>query len=153
MTEQTTEERQASHRLPRTVEPRRYELVISPDLDRATFRGEEQIDVVVHEATEEIVLNALELTVEWAELVSETGSVLSGNVRLDEESGRAVIALSAEATPGPWTLRTSFSGTINDKLHEPVERVSVDAPAGPFRAGTSPTARPSSRSRSWSIGT
>ncbi|TMM17596.1 MAG: M1 family metallopeptidase [Actinobacteria bacterium] len=116
MTEQTTEERQASHRLPRTVEPRRYELVISPDLDRATFRGEEQIDVVVHEATEEIVLNALELTVEWAELVSETGSVLSGNVRLDEESGRAVIALSAEATPGPWTLRTSFSGTINDKL-------------------------------------
>jgi puromycin-sensitive aminopeptidase len=116
VTQQTSEERETSHRLPRNVEPRRYELVISPDLDRATFRGEEQVQVVVHEATSQIILNALELAIESADLVSDTGSVLSGRVELEEESGRAAIALSAEATPGPWTLRTRFSGTINDKL-------------------------------------
>jgi puromycin-sensitive aminopeptidase len=116
VTQQTSEQRETSHRLPRTVEPRRYELVISPDLGRATFSGEEQVDVVVHETTTQIVLNALELTIASAELVSPTGLVLSGSVELDEESGRAVIALSAEAAPGPWTLRTTFSGTINDKL-------------------------------------
>ncbi|HWC38779.1 MAG TPA: M1 family metallopeptidase, partial [Acidimicrobiales bacterium] len=116
MTQQTTEERETSHRLPRAVEPRRYELVISPDLRAATFDGEERVDVVVHETTREIVLNALELTIDSAELVSPTGSVLSGGVELDEEAGRAVIRLSADAAPGPWTLRTTFSGTINDKL-------------------------------------
>jgi puromycin-sensitive aminopeptidase len=116
VTQQTTEERETSHRLPRTVEPRRYELVISPDLRAATFSGGEQVDVVVHETTREIVLNALELAIESAELVSPTGSALPGSVALDEEAGRAVITLSADATPGPWTLRTTFSGTINDKL-------------------------------------
>jgi puromycin-sensitive aminopeptidase len=116
VTQQTSEARETPHRLPRSVEPRRYELVISPDLGRATFTGEERVEVLVHEATARIVLNALELAIESAELVGETGSVLSGNVELDEESGRAEIALSAEATPGPWTLRTRFSGTINDKL-------------------------------------
>jgi puromycin-sensitive aminopeptidase len=116
VTQQASEDRETSHRLPRSVEPRRYELVISPDLGRATFAGEEQVEVMVHEATSQVVVNALELAIESAELVSEAGSVLSGSVQLDEESGRAVIALSAEATPGQWTLRTRFSGTINDKL-------------------------------------
>jgi puromycin-sensitive aminopeptidase len=116
VTQQTTEQRETSHRLPRTVEPRRYELVISPDLNASTFRGEEQVDVVVHETTREIVLNALELAIESAELVNGAGSVLSGSVELDEEAGRAVITFSADAAPGPWTLRTTFSGTINDKL-------------------------------------
>jgi puromycin-sensitive aminopeptidase len=116
VSQSTSQQQATSHRLPRSVEPRRYELVISPDLGRATFSGEEQVEVLVHEATAQVVLNALELGIESAELVSETGSVLSGSVELDEESGRAVIALSAEASPGPWTLRTTFSGTINDKL-------------------------------------
>ena len=100
MTQQTSEAPETAHRLPRSIEPRRYGLVISPDLSRATFRGEEEVDVVVHEATNEIVLNAQELEVESADLVSQSGSVISGSVQLDEDSGRAVIALSADATPG-----------------------------------------------------
>ena len=49
------------YRLPRVVEPERYDLTLTPDLEAATFAGEERVLVRVHEATTEVVLNAAEL--------------------------------------------------------------------------------------------
>ena len=49
------------YRLPRTVVPSRYALHLEPDLANATFAGRVEIAVTVHEAVEEIVLNAAEL--------------------------------------------------------------------------------------------
>ena len=51
-------------RLPTTVAPSRYDLRLEPDLDAATFRGEEVISVTVEEPVTEIVLNAAELVIE-----------------------------------------------------------------------------------------
>ena len=50
------------HRLPRAVHPVRYDLVLEPDLDRASFTGSVDIALVVDEATDELVCNAAELT-------------------------------------------------------------------------------------------
>src|SRR4051794_26930813 len=107
----------AAHRLPRTVAPERYELTLTPDLDAATFAGEERIEVRVQEPVAEIVLNAIELDILSAELVSEDGHRLGGTVTLDEEAELATIALSDTAAPGTWFLHLTFTGILNDKLH------------------------------------
>src|SRR4029079_11493089 len=52
-----------AHRLPRTVEPQRYELTLTPDLGAATFAGEERVRVLVHEPVTEIVLHAADLVI------------------------------------------------------------------------------------------
>jgi puromycin-sensitive aminopeptidase len=103
-------------RLPRTVEPQRYELTLAPDLTRAIFNGEVQIHVLVHEPVTEVVLNAAELDIRSAELVSDAGVQLEGTVAIDEELQRATIALGTTAEPGHWTLNITFSGILNDKL-------------------------------------
>ena len=105
------------YRLPRAVEPHRYELTLTPDLDRATFAGEEQVRVRVHEPVEEIVLNAIELEIHEASLTNDDGTRLEGSVVLDEDEQQATITLAGTASPGPWTLHLTFSGLLNDKLH------------------------------------
>ena len=105
------------YRLPRTVEPQRYDLTLTPDLEQATFAGEERVRVQVHEPVTEIVLNAIELEIHDAELTADDGTRLEGTVTLNEDEQQATIALDGTASPGPWTLQLSFSGILNDKLH------------------------------------
>ena len=52
-----------SHRLPRTVVPSRYDIRLEPDLESATYAGEETIQVEVRDETDEVQLNAVELTI------------------------------------------------------------------------------------------
>src|SRR2546422_11164827 len=82
------------YRLPRTVLPRRYELTITPDLEKATFAGEERIEVEVAEAVDRIVLNAAELEIDRAEVELPAGRVVAAEVSLDEKEERATLALA-----------------------------------------------------------
>jgi puromycin-sensitive aminopeptidase len=105
------------YRLPRTVAPRRYDLTLSPDLSEFTFGGEARIQVDVLEPVGQIVLNAAELDIAEAELISdEDGSVHAGAVALDDELERATIGLPGTVEPGVYTLHLTFTGTLNDKL-------------------------------------
>ncbi len=104
------------HRLPRGIEPRRYEITLSPDLDRATFTGDETVEVEVLEATSRVVLNAADLDIRSARLTDDSGRELPGDVSVDEESGRVTIDLAGFADPGRWRLHLGFAGTLNDKL-------------------------------------
>jgi puromycin-sensitive aminopeptidase len=106
----------APYRLPRTVVPERYELTLSPDLDDAVFSGESRVRLQVNEPVAELVLNAVELDIQTAELTADAGARLVGTVRLDEAEQRALIDLDGTATPGVWHLHLTFSGTLNDKL-------------------------------------
>jgi len=106
----------SGYRLPRQVEPRRYQLEIAPDLTGFTFTGRAAVEVTVHAAVQEIVLNAAELQVAGAALVATDGRRIAGSVAHDEEEERAVISLADKAEPGEWTLEMEFTGTINDKL-------------------------------------
>src|SRR4026208_995277 len=55
-----TELDHVDYRLPTTVVPSRYDLRLEPDLDKATFVGEETVTVEVREPVTEIVLNRAE---------------------------------------------------------------------------------------------
>jgi puromycin-sensitive aminopeptidase len=104
------------YRLPRTVVPSRYELVLAPDLGRFTFTGEERVEVEVVEAIDTVVLNAIELDITSAALV-QGDRRLQASITLDEETERATLSLPEAIDPGQWVVETTFTGTLNDKLH------------------------------------
>ena len=109
---------QDRYRLPRTVVPTRYDLVLEPDLGSATFSGTVEIEIDVHERVDEIVVNALDLAIDRATVRTEVGAEIAvTDVAHDEELQRATLALAAPLEPGAWLLRMSFRGELNDQLH------------------------------------
>jgi puromycin-sensitive aminopeptidase len=103
------------HRLPRTVLPKRYDLTLAPDLPAATFSGSVDIEVVVAEATDRVVLNAIELEVIEA-VVSQGDERLEATVSYDTEAERVELALPAPLVPGGAVVSLRFTGILNDKL-------------------------------------
>ncbi len=103
------------YRLPRTVLPRRYDLLLTPDLDQASFTGTVAVEVEVTEAVDEVVLNAIELTIEEA-WVERDGDRTDAIVALDEDTERATLALGSTLDPGAATVHLRFAGILNDKL-------------------------------------
>jgi puromycin-sensitive aminopeptidase len=108
---------QKPHRLPLTVTPERYEIRLTPDLSAARFDGEEKIVVQVHAPVRQIRLNAAELVFKAVSIEPPAGKALQGDVTLDGENEQAALDFRETLTPGPWELRISFSGVLNDKLH------------------------------------
>jgi puromycin-sensitive aminopeptidase len=103
------------YRLPTTVVPTRYDIRLEPDLEAASFLGEETVAVTVQERVHEIVLNAAELDI--LSVALERGETrLIGTVTLDEASERARLSFDRSVEPGAWQLRLGFRGTLNDRL-------------------------------------
>ena len=103
------------YRLPRSVVPTHYDLVVEPDLASGTFSGTVAIAVTVVEPVDEIILNALDLELD-GRLVGPNGTVLEAEVTLERETERALLDLEAAAAPGDWRLELSFRGALNDQL-------------------------------------
>ena len=107
---------ESRYRLPRTVVPHRYDLVLEPDLDAVTFAGSETVTLEVVEPVDEIVLNAADLDVGPGRLEGPGGTLEISTIRLDPESERAHLLLSGTAEPGEWTLHLEFRGRLSDQL-------------------------------------
>jgi puromycin-sensitive aminopeptidase len=105
-----------SYKLPTYVTPINYQIKLLPDLKNFTFEGQESIDIEVHEATKQIVLNCIEIDVKSAS-ITEEGSEFAGQVTLDDKNQRATILFPKQLPPGLKTLHLSFAGILNDKLH------------------------------------
>jgi puromycin-sensitive aminopeptidase len=119
------------YRLPRHVVPTRYDLRLEPDLKSFTFRGEETVTLTVLEATREILLNAIELSIDRAEVVGDSGRPLPAAVALDEATERCRLTFAESLAPGTWRLRIAFRGTLNDKLHGFYRSTYKDAAGNP----------------------
>jgi puromycin-sensitive aminopeptidase len=104
------------YRLPANVTPERYDLTLTPDLKAFTFEGSEIVAITVHEATADVVLNALELEIESA-VAERSGKSLIAQIELEPARERARLRFGEALEPGSWTLRIKFRGILNDKLH------------------------------------
>jgi puromycin-sensitive aminopeptidase len=104
------------YRLPKSVTPNRYEIRLTPDLKAFTFQGEVNIAVIVNEATDDVVLNALELEIDMAS-AEHGGKSLNGKAELETAKERAHLHFNEKLAPGEWTLKIAFRGILNDKLH------------------------------------
>jgi len=105
------------YRLPITVVPSRYDIRIEPDLDAATFSGEETIAVTVREPVTEVLLNAAELRILSVTARDASGGAVEGSAALDETAERARLTFPSPLLPGQWRLTLRFTGTLNDRLH------------------------------------
>ena len=106
---------EADYRLPRTVVPNHYSITLEPDLDAATFAGSVVIDVAVVEATDTVVMNAIDLDIESASVIDADGEQ-AAEWSLDEESQRLTLQLSSGLVEGAAAVRISFRGVLNDML-------------------------------------
>ncbi len=107
--------------LPGTVRPSKYTLKLQPDLEQATFSGEETIAIRVVEPVSEIVLNAVDLEIGEVSLRHGPLDIPCGSVSLNEERETATLdfgpALNGENLPlGEAVLEVAFTGELNDKL-------------------------------------
>jgi puromycin-sensitive aminopeptidase len=129
MTEQTKLDR---FRLPRTVEPSRYDLIIEPDLAAAAFTGTIDVSVTVNQEVDQIVLNAAELQIDAGTMSTpdDRHRVTIDAVELDEELERATLKLSKPVQPGEWRLHLEFRGILNDMLHGFYRSTYVDDETG-----------------------
>ncbi|TMB10890.1 MAG: M1 family peptidase, partial [Deltaproteobacteria bacterium] len=101
------------YRLPTHVVPSRYDLRLEPDLATLSFHGEETVTVTVAEATDEVVLNAVELAITEATIANDRGEALRGVPTMDEAAERCRIAFPRHLAPGAWRLRLVFTGHLN----------------------------------------
>jgi puromycin-sensitive aminopeptidase len=109
------------YRLPTSVRPHAYRLVLTPDLPGATFQGDVEIDLKILEPTTSVTLNAAELEIGFAELNDgnpDAGYALSPTaISLDPDEERVTLTFPEPLSPGPATLHLAFTGILNDKLH------------------------------------
>jgi puromycin-sensitive aminopeptidase len=105
------------YRLPTTVVPSRYDIRLEPDLEAATFAGEETVAITVKEPVTEIVLNAAELAIQAVSVHLADGAVVQGSAALDEAAERARLLFPSPIPAGEHRLTMSFSGILNDRLH------------------------------------
>lgn len=104
------------YQLPLDLRPTHYDLTLTIDLGQMTFSGEVTIQIDVRRDTTEIVLNAVDLEIDYATaFVREDPSVL----RVVPDPAFERVALKAERLfEGGSTVRLEivFSGKINDLL-------------------------------------
>ena len=107
---------QQDYRLPKNVTPKRYEIRLTPDLKAFTFQGEVNIAVVVNDATDDVVLNALELEIDKVS-AQRGGKSVGAKAELEPAKERAHLRFAEKLSPGEWRLKLAFRGILNDKLH------------------------------------
>ena len=105
------------YRLPRTVLPDRYSIELRPDLDAATFEGRVDIGVRIAEPVTEMILNAAELEVVTAQLVTGEGRTLPAGVGSDAALEQLTLTFAETVPPGTASLSIHYHGILNDQLH------------------------------------
>lgn len=107
------------YHLPEQVRPVQYDIFLVPDLKENTFRGQLNVTIEVREPTREICMNAAELEITRAHIVSEEDASFpqEGLVASDAAHERCTITFAETIGPGVWNLALAFHGTLNDQLH------------------------------------
>ena len=105
----------AAERLPYTAIPTHYALTLTPDLNAATFAGQESIDVTLAEPTNHITLNALEIAFQSV-TVSAAGKRQTAVISLDPAKEQATFTFPEKLPAGKATLSIAYTGILNDKL-------------------------------------
>jgi puromycin-sensitive aminopeptidase len=102
-------------RLPLSTRPRRYELLIAPDLDASTFSGEVVIALELTEPTDTITLNAKGLDVALVEL-RQGGAPVAATLVAQPELEQLVITADRALSAGDAVLELQFDGPISHGL-------------------------------------
>src|SRR5277367_157621 len=104
-----------AQRLPDTVRPEHYSLILTPDLKNATFTGSEKIEVQVQKPVDSITLNAIEIKFQSVK-TKLNGKVLDAAVTEDTDKQQATFNFHQQLPAGKLTLEIEYTGILNGEL-------------------------------------
>lgn len=103
------------YRLPRNAIPSHYDITLEPELESGTFSGSVSVQIGLTQATDEILLNALDLSIGEAWLDTAAGRI-DAEPSFEAQTERCLLRLQSQAPAGNATLHCFFTGELNDKL-------------------------------------
>ncbi|HET6177909.1 MAG TPA: M1 family metallopeptidase [Candidatus Sulfotelmatobacter sp.] len=104
-----------AQRLPEVARPDNYKLAFTPDLDKATFEGDETITIRVLKPTSEITLNAAEIDFHEVSITSG-GSTQKAKAAPDKEKEMVVLSVEKPLAAGPATVHITYAGILNSEM-------------------------------------
>jgi aminopeptidase N/puromycin-sensitive aminopeptidase len=104
-----------AQRLPEVARPENYKLTFSPDLEKATFEGEETISIRVLKPTSEITLNAADIDFHEVTIASG-GSTQKAKVTPEKDKEMVVLAVEKPLAPGAATIHITYAGILNSEM-------------------------------------
>lgn len=105
----------SAQRLPELAVPVNYKLTFTPDLEKATFEGDETISIQVLKSTFEITLNAVDIDFHQVTVVS-AGTTQKARVVPEIDKEMVVLTVERPLAPGAATIHITYSGTLNDQM-------------------------------------
>ena len=105
----------SAQRLPEVARPENYRLIFTPDLEKATFEGEETITIHVLNSTSEITLNAADIDFHEVS-ISSGGTRQKAKVTLEKDKEMVVLGVEKPLAPGPATVDISYRGILNNEM-------------------------------------
>ncbi|HEY3989795.1 MAG TPA: M1 family metallopeptidase [Acidobacteriaceae bacterium] len=104
-----------AQRLPTNVRPEHYTLHLTPDIEKATFSGEETIDVTLAQPADSITLNAAEI--QFQSVTANNGKHdLKADVALDNAKQQATFTFPGTLPAGLVKLKIAYTGILNNEL-------------------------------------
>ncbi|HEY1580296.1 MAG TPA: M1 family aminopeptidase [Terracidiphilus sp.] len=104
-----------AQRLPDTVLPQHYSLSLTPNLQDATFKGSESIEVTLAEPGTSITLNAHDLTFQSVK-ISAAAKDQTASVSLDTDKEQATFTVPDQLPAGKATIHIEYTGILNGEL-------------------------------------
>jgi puromycin-sensitive aminopeptidase len=123
-------------RLPKNVVPTNYAIELTPDLEKFTFSGQVAIEVDVLSPVSEVKINAKELEISDFHAVNAGETRHNGTVSIDHDTEIATISFAGKLGAGKWTLHSTFTGILNDKLKGFYRSIWTDAQGGKHTIAT-----------------
>jgi aminopeptidase N len=103
--------------LPRTAVPRHYAIEVTPDAAQLRFSGKVAIDLDIVEATDKLVLNAKDMTIDSVSIRAAKGAPRSGTATMDGEAETATLAFGTRLAPGRYRLDIAYKGVIHQQAN------------------------------------
>src|SRR6202453_372065 len=104
-----------AQRLPEVAVPENYKLTFKPNLEKATFEGEESISLRVLKPTSEITLNAGDIDFHEVSITSG-GSPQKAGATPEKDKEMVVLAVEKPLAAGPATIHITYAGILNDEM-------------------------------------
>jgi aminopeptidase N len=105
----------AAQRLPEIARPENYKLTFTPDIEKATFEGEETISIRVLKPTSEITLNSADIDFHEVS-ISSGGAAQKATVTPEKDKEMVVLAVEKPLAAGPATIHIKYSGILNSEM-------------------------------------
>jgi aminopeptidase N len=105
----------AAQRLPEVATPENYKLTFTPNLEKATFEGDEAISIRVLKPTSEITLNAADIDFHEVTITSG-GSTQTAKITPEKDKEMVVLTVEKPLSAGPATVHITYTGILNDEM-------------------------------------